>query len=124
MQSSMKIGEMMYKDMQTNNNTDTSGKPDDGVVDGNFKDLNKYRKTAGEVRCGLSYLVPLGRFFVSRNHVTRGLNYRHRKKYSRMSKWKYGEFSDFLIVAIYDYKKKQDKNQITFCISCTSNTHR
>ena len=41
MQSSMKIGEMMYKDMQTNNNTDTSGKPDDGVVDGDFKDLNK-----------------------------------------------------------------------------------
>ncbi len=43
MQSSMKIGEMMYKDMQANNNgtTDTSSKPDDGVVDGDFKDLNK-----------------------------------------------------------------------------------
>ena len=43
MQSSMKIGEMMYKDMQANNNgnTDTSSKPDDGVVDGHFKDLNK-----------------------------------------------------------------------------------
>ena len=45
MQSSMKIGEMMYKDMQAKNadTTDTSSKPDDdnGVVDGDFKDLNK-----------------------------------------------------------------------------------
>ena len=41
MQSSMKIGEMMYKDMQAKNNTDTSAKPDEGVVDGDFKDLNK-----------------------------------------------------------------------------------
>ena len=43
MQSSMKIGEMMYKDLQANTagTTDTSGKPDDGVVDGDFKDLGK-----------------------------------------------------------------------------------
>lgn len=44
MHSSMKIGEMMYKDMQANqgqqpdNNSSTK---DDGVVDGDFKDLNK-----------------------------------------------------------------------------------
>ena len=41
MQSSIKIGEMMYKDMQDNNNTNTDAKPDEGVVDGDFKDLNK-----------------------------------------------------------------------------------
>ena len=43
MQSSIKIGEMMYKDMQTNNSAspNNSEKPDDGVVDGDFKDLNK-----------------------------------------------------------------------------------
>ena len=47
MQSSMKIGEMMYKDMQANANgtagasADNSDKPDDGVVDGDFKNLNK-----------------------------------------------------------------------------------
>ena len=42
MQSSMKIGEMMYKDMQANQqNTEESKPKDDGVVDGDFKDLNK-----------------------------------------------------------------------------------
>lgn len=41
MQSSMQIGEMMYKDMQANTSAETSAKPDDGVVDGDFKDLNK-----------------------------------------------------------------------------------
>lgn len=44
MQSSMKIGEMMYKDMQANQNQQSdnnSGSKDDGVVDGDFKDLNK-----------------------------------------------------------------------------------
>lgn len=46
MQSSMKIGEMMYKDMQAGQQTHDgtqadSGKADDGVVDGDFKDLNK-----------------------------------------------------------------------------------
>ncbi len=43
-QSSMKIGEMMYKDMQNNQaageNTSNQGN-DDGVVDGDYKDLNK-----------------------------------------------------------------------------------
>lgn len=44
MQSSMKIGEMMYKDMQANQSQqpdNNSGSKDDGVVDGDFKDLNK-----------------------------------------------------------------------------------
>lgn len=46
MQSSMKIGEMMYKDMQEKQQGDAAQtqeqKPaDDGVVDGDFKDLNK-----------------------------------------------------------------------------------
>ncbi len=50
MQSSMKIGEMMYKDMQADqnktessaeNSTSESKENDDGVVDGDFKDLNK-----------------------------------------------------------------------------------
>ncbi|MBQ8651186.1 MAG: molecular chaperone DnaK [Alphaproteobacteria bacterium] len=43
-QSSMKIGEMMYKDMQNNQaageNTSNQSN-DDGVVDGDYKDLNK-----------------------------------------------------------------------------------
>lgn len=44
MQSSMKIGEMMYKDMQANQGQqpdNNSSSKDDGVVDGDFKDLNK-----------------------------------------------------------------------------------
>jgi hypothetical protein len=49
MQSSMKIGEMMYKDAQDNQNADVeenasqeSGeKVDNTVVDGDYKDLNK-----------------------------------------------------------------------------------
>lgn len=47
MQSSMKIGEMMYKDMQQNQSsageqTNSQEQPkDDNVVDGDFKDLNK-----------------------------------------------------------------------------------
>lgn len=44
-QSSMKIGEMMYKDMQNGQNQQQEANPsasnDDGVVDGDFKDLNK-----------------------------------------------------------------------------------
>ena len=44
-QSSMKIGDMMYKDMQGNQSSDnTSGQnpgSDEEVVDGDFKDLNK-----------------------------------------------------------------------------------
>ena len=36
------IGEMMYKDMQANQqNTQESKQKDDGVVDGDFKDLNE-----------------------------------------------------------------------------------
>ncbi len=46
MQSSMKIGEMMYKDMQQNQtsgdqNSSQEQSKDDNVVDGDFKDLNK-----------------------------------------------------------------------------------
>lgn len=47
-QSSMKIGEMMYKDMQQNQSSagqsetpNTEAPKDDNVVDGDFKDLNK-----------------------------------------------------------------------------------
>ena len=42
MQSSIKIGEMMSKDMQANGtagaSADNSEKPDDGIVDGDFKE--------------------------------------------------------------------------------------
>ena len=46
MQSSMKIGEMMYKDMQQNQSSETASSSqehpkDDNIVDGDFKDLNK-----------------------------------------------------------------------------------
>ncbi|MDR2666503.1 MAG: molecular chaperone DnaK [Holosporales bacterium] len=46
-QSSMKIGEMMYQDIQNNQNADANAasesgeKSDDKVVDGDYKDLNK-----------------------------------------------------------------------------------
>lgn len=46
MQSSMKIGEMMYKDMQQNQSSESASgsqehPKDDNIVDGDFKDLNK-----------------------------------------------------------------------------------
>lgn len=46
MQSSMKIGEMMYKDMQQNQSSESTSSSqehpkDDNIVDGDFKDLNK-----------------------------------------------------------------------------------
>jgi molecular chaperone DnaK len=42
MESSQKIGEMMYKDMQSNNDQTTAENPQSGeTIDGEYKDLNK-----------------------------------------------------------------------------------
>jgi molecular chaperone DnaK len=40
-ESSMKIGEMMYKDMQANQASPEDANNKDGVVDGEYKDLGK-----------------------------------------------------------------------------------